>query len=177
GVTVQKGKGEDLMGIRGTFSSFRRALLTAAAGMVVLSLGLVAPAASSTTGASSSAASSTRDVEAMCGTAPKGYARCFALRRTDITPSRAAAPLITPAGYGPGDLASAYKLPSGGGAGRTVAIVDAFDDPNAEADLAVYRSQFGLPACSTANGCFSKVDQNGGTNYPPSNAGWAGEIS
>ncbi len=84
---------------------------------------------------------------------------------------------MTPAGYGPADLHSAYNLPANGGAGQTVAIVDAFDDPNAEADLAVYRAQFGLPACTTANGCFRKVDQRGGTDYPPPNAGWAGEIS
>jgi hypothetical protein len=58
-----------------------------------------------------------------------------------------------------------------------VAIVDAFDDPNAERDLATYRSQFGLPACSTANGCFSKVDQDGGLTYPSANSGWAQEIS
>jgi subtilase family serine protease len=55
--------------------------------------------------------------------------------------------------------------------------VDAYDDPNAEADLGVYRSQFGLPACTTANGCFRKVDQRGGTTYPRSNGGWAQEIS
>ena len=57
------------------------------------------------------------------------------------------------------------------------AIVDAFDDPRAESDLGVFSSQFGLPACTTANGCFSKVDQNGGTNYPRKDAGWALEIS
>jgi subtilase family serine protease len=81
-----------------------------------------------------------------------------------------------PAGYGPADLRSAYNLTSLG-AGHTVAIVDAFDDPSAEADLAVYRSQFGLGACTTANGCFKKVDQNGGSNYPAADAGWATEIS
>jgi subtilase family serine protease len=64
-----------------------------------------------------------------------------------------------------------------GGIGQTIAIVDAYDDGNAESDLAVYRSQFGLPACTTANGCFRKVDQNGGTNYPRGDAGWAEEIS
>ncbi|SEM63255.1 S53 family peptidase, partial [Streptacidiphilus jiangxiensis] len=67
--------------------------------------------------------------------------------------------------------------PANGGAGQTVAIVDAQDDPNAEADLATYRSQYGLPACTTANGCFKKVDENGGTNYPSADSGWAGEIS
>ncbi|WP_344319828.1 S53 family peptidase, partial [Actinocatenispora thailandica] len=53
----------------------------------------------------------------------------------------------------------------------------AYDDPNAEADLAVYRQQYGLPACTSASGCFSKVDQTGGTTYPAPDAGWAGEIS
>jgi subtilase family serine protease len=64
------------------------------------------------------------------------------------------------------------------GAGRTVAIVDAFDDPNAEADLATYRAQYGLPPCTTANGCFKKLNQAGvAGSYPPANAGWAVEVS
>jgi subtilase family serine protease len=80
-------------------------------------------------------------------------------------------------GYTPCDLQSAYKLPSSS-ATPTVAIVDAFNDPNAEADLGVYRSTFGLPACTTANGCFRKVNQNGVQgSYPRNNTGWAEEIS
>jgi hypothetical protein len=63
------------------------------------------------------------------------------------------------------------------GADQTIAIVDAYDDPNAESDLGVYRSQFGLPPCTAANGCFSKVNQTGGTSYPRGDAGWAQEIS
>jgi subtilase family serine protease len=89
-------------------------------------------------------------------------------------------PLATtgPTGYNPADLVAAYALNTGGGAGQTVAIVDAFDDPNAEADLGVYRAQFGLPACTTANGCFRKVNQNGGTFFMPRpDMGWAEEIS
>jgi subtilase family serine protease len=58
-----------------------------------------------------------------------------------------------------------------------VAIVDAYDDPKAEADLAVYRSTYGLPPCTTANGCFRKVNQTGGTTYPTANTGWAEEIA
>ena len=75
--------------------------------------------------------------------------------------------------------AQAYVLPSAtGGTGQTVAIVDAFDNPNAEADLAVYRAQFGLPACTTANGCFRKVNQNGNASpAPAADMGWAEEIS
>jgi subtilase family serine protease len=63
------------------------------------------------------------------------------------------------------------------GAGETVAIVDAYDDPNAATDLAVYRSTYGLPSCTTTSGCFRKVDQNGGSNYPAGNVGWSEEIA
>jgi subtilase family serine protease len=88
-------------------------------------------------------------------------------------------PNTTPSGYGPSSLQSAYALPStSSGSGQTVAIVDAYDDPSAESDLATYRSQYGLPPCTTANGCFKKVNQNGSTtSLPQADAGWAGEIS
>jgi subtilase family serine protease len=84
-----------------------------------------------------------------------------------------------PSGYGAADLQSAYGvLNSAAGGGRTVAIVDAYDDKTAEADLGVYRSQFGLSPCTTANGCFRKVNQNGVQgSYPSNNAGWGLEIS
>lgn len=101
---------------------------------------------------------------------------CLALARTDVKHRLGVVPDAAPSGYGPSDLQSAYALPSGG-SGATVAIIDAYDDPNAESDLATYRSQYGLPACTTANGCFRKVDQNGGTSYPTPDSGWAGEIS
>jgi len=115
-------------------------------------------------------------VERACTTAQAGHARCHALVRTDITSGGVSA-LALPSGFGPADLQSAYKL-SGGVSGLTVAIVDAFDDPNAEADLAVYRSTYGLSACTTANGCFRKVNQNGvAGSYPRTNTGWAEEIS
>ncbi|WP_430377828.1 S53 family peptidase [Streptomyces sp. B1-3] len=87
----------------------------------------------------------------------------------------------TPTGYGPSDLRSAYGLTAAaasGGTGATVAIVDAYNDPNAESDLATYRSYYGLPACTTANGCFRKVSQTGSTtSLPSSDAGWSEEIS
>ena len=85
-------------------------------------------------------------------------------------------PNATNVSYNPADVQAAYAIPKGG-KGVTVAIIDAQDDPNAEADLAVYRKKFGLPACTTANGCFKKVDQNGGTKYPTPDTGWAVEIS
>ncbi|WP_239133936.1 carboxypeptidase regulatory-like domain-containing protein [Rugosimonospora africana] len=117
-------------------------------------------------------------VQHVCGAVKKGEATCFALRRTDIVATHGLRPAdTTPTGYGPADLHSAYNLPADGGAGATVAIVDAFDDPNAESDLALYRQQYGLPECTTANGCFRKVDQTGGTSYPAADTDWAGEIS
>ena len=84
-----------------------------------------------------------------------------------------------PAGYGPADLQSAYQLPSAGrGSGQTVAIVDAYDNPQAEADLAAYRAQYGLPPCTTANGCFRKVNQSGvAAPLPLEDPGWGLEIS
>jgi subtilase family serine protease len=118
----------------------------------------------------------------VCSAVTFNFARCSAIQldsttnaatNQEVTPNASA-----PGGLNPSDLQSAYKLPSSSaGSGQTVAIVDAYNDPNAESDLAAYRSQFGLPACTTANGCFKKVNQNGGTSYPSSNTGWAEEIS
>jgi len=123
-----------------------------------------------------------------CGTPAPGSARCFALLRTDIARSArpfpatrfsaSATPAIAP--LYPSDLQTAYGLTSAAastGTGRTVAVIDAFDDPTAESDLAAYRSTAGMPPCTTANGCFTKVDQNGGTSYPAPDPGWATEIS
>jgi subtilase family serine protease len=112
------------------------------------------------------------NVRAVCGAVPDGYARCVSFVRTDVAGPDAG-------GYGPADLISAYNLPSATkGAHQTVGIVDAFDDPTAESDLAIYRSHFGLSECSTANHCFRKLNQRGVRgHYPQPNSGWAQEIS
>jgi hypothetical protein len=112
----------------------------------------------------------------VCSFAPSGAAACNA---HIVTSSANATPLATTSysfGYRPVDLQTAYGIGAGVGA-PTVAIVDAYDNPNVEADLGVYRSQFGLPACTTANGCFKKVNQSGGTSYPTKNVGWGQEIA
>lgn len=85
----------------------------------------------------------------------------------------------SPTGLSPDTIKSVYGFSTGATvrAGTTIAIVDAYDDPTAENDLNVFSSQYGLPACTTANGCFTKVNQTGGTKYPRTNAGWALEIS
>ena len=79
-------------------------------------------------------------------------------------------PAATPSGLGPADLVSAYKLSSTITSTATIAIVDAFNYPNVESDLASYRSQFGLPACTKANGCLKVVNQNGATSPLPGNS-------
>ena len=149
--------------------------LTLAGATAAISVGLATPAlAAPTTG--------TPAVRSVCSAPVRpGFAACDAVVVASPRAgarSSAATYAAMPAGYGPADLSSAYRLPAGpAGSGRTVAIVDAYNDPNAESDLAVYRSTYGLPACTTANGCFRKVDQNGGTRFPAADPGWAGEIS
>ncbi|MDX3098025.1 carboxypeptidase regulatory-like domain-containing protein [Streptomyces sp. ME19-03-3] len=150
------------------------------AAMAVLGVQTPSHAAEKSTAAgraTTAAAGSDVSYEAACGAPKKGEATCFALRRTDTKPAAGLRTTAAPGGFGPADLRSAYNLPAGGGAGQTIAIVDAFDDPTAEEDLAVYREQYGLPACTTDNGCFRKVDQRGGTDYPQADPDWAGEIS
>ncbi|MCA1654562.1 MAG: hypothetical protein ABR588_07185 [Sphingomicrobium sp.] len=108
---------------------------------------------------------------------PNGVARCFAHVVTDARGEEKegqVTPNATPSGYGPADLKSAYKITTDGS--TTIAIVDAYGYTNAESDLAVYRSQYGLPACTAASGCFRKVNQNGQTtNLPRMDTGWAQE--
>ena len=109
----------------------------------------------------------------LCGPATAGSVTCFAEQRTDVTPASTAA---APRGYGPADLRSAYSIPTTGGAGVTVATVVAYDHPTAAADLAAYRTQFGLPALTA--GQFQKVNQRGATSpLPKYDAGWAGEAA
>jgi hypothetical protein len=80
-------------------------------------------------------------------------------------------------GWSPSDLQSAYGLPVGGGAGLIVAVYGSGSDlPDAESDLGVYRSQYGLPPCTSANGCFMKIDEHGGTNYPPAGTSSGDEL-
>lgn len=87
--------------------------------------------------------------------------------------------LTLPRGYGPAALAAAYNMPMGAGTQDSViAIIDAYGYVRAETDLATYRAQYGLPACTTANGCFTKYNQTGQTGpYPAQNVGWAQETA
>jgi hypothetical protein len=76
-------------------------------------------------------------------------------------------------GLDPQDLQSAYRIPQTLSTPQTIALVDALGYPHAEADLAKYRERYGLPACTTANGCFKKVNESGEEgNYPPEEEEW-----
>jgi hypothetical protein len=159
----------------------------------------------------------------VCGAPGAGFATCHAIQLSTPTqywhpgPSWpgprhsfrggtgnapvASTPAPPGSGYYPVDLQSAYGLAQAasnmtpGSTAPTVAIVDAYDDPNASSDLNAYRNsmsgaqdpQTGLtdssipPVCSASvtTGCstFTKVNQSGGTSYPPGSSGWAEEIS
>ena len=113
-----------------------------------------------------------------------GMARCDVLRSLAnhaTSPTRGSDASTTtrssPGGFGPGDLKAAYQL-NWEVSGSLVAVVDAYDDPAAASDLALYRSLFGLPSCRPTTGCFRKVNQNGKTGpLPDPSASWAVEVS
>lgn len=102
--------------------------------------------------------------------------RCHAKVVTDRAGHLIEGRLPPISGYAPADLRDAYKISATGSSSTIVAIVDAFGYDNAEADLAVYRAQWGLPACTTDNGCFKKLNEKGEQgNYPAQDIGWAEE--
>jgi len=160
-------------------STAARTVLAAAATMAL------AGGAVSTATASAAAHTARPDYRRACAAAPRaGYAACMALIRVNVRQHDAAffgnsAP--TGDGYGPSSLISAYKLPSKT-AVRNVAVVDAYNDPNAVSDLATYRSAWGLPACNTTThaGCLTVTNQKGKISPLPRNSGdtgWATEES
>jgi hypothetical protein len=153
----------------GAVKKVRRVLLA-----FVLCSGLVlavvpaVPAAAQAGGPSSCAAAAVGQVTCAALVAPKASA----MARAAVEASGTAPP-----GYSPEQLRYAYGLEFQsitGGVGQTVAVVTAYDDATAETDMGTYRSQYNLPACTTADGCFSKVNETGGTtSYPPAGpAGW-----
>ena len=132
-------------------------------------------------------------VSRACAAPKPGDAACFALVRIPVPSAAADEPGVRPyeaaagalesgpaGGLTPTELASAYGYsPAAGGSGQTIAIVDAYDDPNIESDLATFDAEYGIAACTKANGCFTKVSQTGSTaSLPPADtSGWSVEIS
>jgi subtilase family serine protease len=84
-------------------------------------------------------------------------------------------------GYTPSQVKSYYNFNTSmsAGTGQTIAIINAYNHPTIESDLATFSTHFGLPPCTTANGCFKKVNKNGGTTFvtAPSGQDWSGEIT
>lgn len=121
----------------------------------------------------------------VCSLPARGSAACMSIRVEGIRQAASTSAYALPSGFGPADLQSAYNMSgmaSTNGTGKTVAIVDAYDDPTALADVCLYRSTYSLPALQQCSGgstgpTFTKIDQNGGTSYPVVNTGWAQEIS
>jgi IPT/TIG domain len=172
--------------------------LTAAIGA---SASALAAGASAPRAAQAAPAESLYGVAHVCGASAPGVAACTALRLVSASLTSAelqakAAAQATEAAVGahpavendsplpgyltPQDLHAAYSLPDETAAAptQTIAVIDAYDDPTAEADLGVYDEEFGLPACTSANGCFSKVNEEGKPSpLPPKSGEWAGEIS
>jgi subtilase family serine protease len=123
------------------------------------------------TGVSQAAAKSEHAQPVCPGPVAAGFTHCHAWVRPNVSSS--------PKGLSPAQMKTAYGFSTNNtaGSGMTIAIVDAYDLPTAENDLNVFSSQLGLPSCTTANGCFRKVNQTGGTKYPRYNSGWGLEIA
>jgi subtilase family serine protease len=154
----------------------------AAVGAAALIAGSVVTASVAVASPTSTIVSRTTALLNSCALPSSGHASCLSvLRAHRVTLSngtvRPAAAATTPSGFGPSDLHSAYNLPTTGGSGQTVGIVDAFNDPTAAADLAVYRANYGLPACTAASGCFRQVGETGTSTLPTTDTGWAQEES
>lgn len=116
------------------------------------------------------------DARRVCGRAGDRTVRCLALLAA--SGEQALDARAEPRGYGPQDLRDAYEIGAGEGAGETVAVVVAYDYPTAARDLNRYRAEFGLPACTVASGCFTKVNQRGEEgDYPRPERGWALEAA
>jgi hypothetical protein len=126
-------------------------------------------------------------VRSVCGAPAPGHVSCLALELLPRTAAarahthplgmrttqaiRAASAAQGAYGLGPQQLRNAYfpgeepRAPAS--QPQTIAIVDPYNDLEAEADLKVYDEEFALPACSGANGCFEQVNQNGEKGKPP----------
>ena len=145
---------------------------------LTLGLGGIAVLAATTAvlASAAGAAPTAPTLKPFCATGP---IRCLSALRTDLPVVPAATE--THSGYGAQDLQTAYDLAKAAatrGGTQTVALVDAYDDPTIESDLNVYRAYYGLGPCTTANGCFKKVNQDGQqSNYPLANPQWNPEVA
>jgi hypothetical protein len=124
------------------------------------------------------------EVQPACAPPSFGHAGCLALRlvhrsasnssaaferagssSTGVSPLAAPSPAHGEVGYTPEDLHTAYELPANAPSSQTIALVDAYNDPTAAADLKAYSEELGLPECAT--GCFTQYNENGETTNLP----------
>jgi len=145
--------------------------------MVVASLAVLAGAVPASTAlASQVARAAPAAASSDCAAPTVGQVTCAALVAPGAVGSLAAG--TPPAGLSPANLQDAYGFQSStAGMRQTVAVVVPYDDPEAETDLATYRSEFSIPPCTTADGCFSKVNQTGGTSYPAASTAWGPSVA
>jgi Subtilase family len=164
-----------------------RAVLASAGALLVLTALLCASA-----GAAESAVAplpaSDYTVRHVCAAPAPEYAGCLALElvpRTEAARARThplgitrSRPIVAAKasegafGLRPQDLHSIYQLPTTVASTQTIALVDAYNDLSAEADLKVYDKEFGLSECTAANKCFEQLNQNGKSGklpFPASN--------
>jgi hypothetical protein len=192
-VLVTTVAGDGTRGRRSARRSWSLRGLAVVASAATICLGLVAPggAAAATRGASATPhfakVGTHYSVQKHLCAAPKaGHAACFAIRRVAASKStpgaepysvKAAIPVGPSGGLTPSDLTTAYGLDPSGGAGQTVAVVDAYDDPNALSDLNTFDTEYSLPAETATS--FIKVGQTGSTTVLPAadTTGWSGEES
>jgi hypothetical protein len=147
----------------------------------ILSLPMLAPAQAAPQSAGTLKAASHSARVCPVSISP-GRVSCFARVLTGVT-GEAFLSAAVPSGLGPAQFHSAYQLPTKSPNKQTIAIVDAYKNPNVFADLKKYNLAFGLPAfpkCSTTRKttCLSILNQNGKqTPLPAGNVGWGLEIS
>ena len=115
------------------------------------------------------------------GSSPSGYALPMYTSASTLGQDAGVSPMSTssPTGMTPTQICQAYGFntlsfgsTAANGAGETIAIVDAYDDPNIASDLQSFDQYFGL-----SNPSFTKVNQTGGSTPPATNTGWATEIA
>jgi PQQ enzyme repeat/PQQ-like domain len=86
---------------------------------------------------------------------------------------------VTPPGYSPAQM-TAYLGLTGDGKGQTIAIVDAYNDPNIVSDAETFSQQYGLPGVCGSGGtpgdCFT-LDVKQQSTSAGNDPGWAVETS
>src|SRR5579871_2915127 len=156
--------------------------------LIALAVLVAAPAPAPASGAVALEAplpASNYTVRPACNEAVPGFASCLALQLVPVSAEAkrhthpigmvrpaararpaAPSPKTGELGMTPADIHAAYSLPTGAPGEETIAIVDAYNDPTAEADLKTYSEEFELPLCTSAGGCFTKVGQKAGGALP-----------